>query len=388
MKILIFSPFYPPHIGGLESHSDEFNKHLSARDISITVFTPQLPIDSLLEEIRHHQVRVIRFPAWEPIHNYPLPKYWPFWWNKYAFLLIRNLFRESPDIVISRTRFFSTSILAAFYAKLKGIPYVHIEHGSDFAQFNGTVKTSIGKFYDRTFGRLVLRAADRVIANSQASADFVQALSGRSDCHVIYRGVEIENIISIQPARRIESDEKVLITYVGRLIDGKGVIDLCQALTKLDTTTFHCYIIGHGPELNRLQTFCQKHALEKNVSFLGHQPFEQTIALLKTSDIIVNPSYTEGIPTSIIEAALTHKAIIATDVGGTREIIDGSGDGFLIPPRQPDILADKLRFLIEHPEQRQSLATAAFEKVHKKFSWDTAIDQYLSIFSDIIKDKK
>jgi glycosyltransferase involved in cell wall biosynthesis len=387
MKILVFSPYYPPHIGGLESHSDEFNKYLSARGIDITVFTPHLPFDSPEKETRHARVNIIRFPAWEPIHNYPLPKYWPFWWSFEFFRLFKNLLKENPDIIITRTRFFSTSLLAVLYEKIKNIPLVHIEHGSDFAKFNGYFKTRLGTYYDWIFGGLVLRSADMLIANSQASATFVKKLSGRSDCQIIYRGIETEEITSIRPGVS-KYMGKVVITYLGRLIDGKGVIDLLSAITGLDTQLYHCLIIGDGPELNRLKKFTEEKGLARNISFPGHQKFETAITLLKSSDIIVNPSYTEGIPTSIIEAALCQKAIIATNVGGTNEIINGDGDGFLIPPKRPNIIAEKLQLLINDLELRKKFGASAFEKVSQKFSWDRAIDSYLEVFSKLLENRK
>ncbi len=387
MKIIIFSPFYPPHIGGLESHSDEFNKHLAARGAEITVFTPRLPKDAPENEIRYKSVRIVRFPAWELFHNYPLPAYWPFWWSFDFFRLFRKLLREKPDLVISRTRFFAPSLLAVFYARLKHIPLVHIEHGSDFAKFNGTLKTKLGELYDWIFGRFVLRSADLVIGNSEASAHFVRTLSGRTDCKIIYRGVETEKISNIFPDTAF-SKNKIHITYLGRLIDGKGVIDLLQALTKLNLNTFHCHIIGNGPELKRLQTFAQEHHLEDNLTFHGHQSFENAIALLKASDIIVNPSYTEGLPTSITEAALCKKAIIATNVGGTPEIISGIHDGYLIEPKNTSQLIKALTDLIEHPEKRLLFGQNAYQSVKAKFDWNESAKKYLAVFQELLDNRK
>ena len=74
MKILEFCPYYPPHIGGLENHADEFNKYLSQKGMDITVFTPRLPKDASEFETRYQDVKIICFPAFEIISNYPLPK--------------------------------------------------------------------------------------------------------------------------------------------------------------------------------------------------------------------------------------------------------------------------------------------------------------------------
>jgi glycosyltransferase involved in cell wall biosynthesis len=228
MRILVFSPFYPPHKGGLESHSDEFNKYLSAQGTQVSVFTPRIPQDSPEREIRHDGVGIIRFPALELIHNYPLPKFW----QKRFWQLWQELYTKPYDVVISRTRFFFTSLMALRFVKKTALPLVHIEHGSDFTHFNNSFKTWLGMLYDRTCGAFVLRHSDRVIGNSEASARFVYQLSGR-DCTVIYRGVEKEIILATAPNDSIKKlyPEKLIIGFVGRLIDGKGVYDLIDAFS-------------------------------------------------------------------------------------------------------------------------------------------------------------
>lgn len=409
MKILVFSPFYPPHIGGLESHSDEFNKHLAKRGVGITVFTPRLPADAPEEEIVHGNVRIIRFPAWEPMHNYPAPKYVPFFLTSEFFRMFVSLRKEQPDIVISRTRFFSTSLFALAYAKVRSIPLVHIEHGSDYASFNGTLKTFLGKCYDHVFGWIVLRFADRIVGNSQATAAFVKKLSGRNAA-VIYRGVETEKILAIPnsvtaspsaslhealragEARQSSPSEnvknKTVIGFVGRLIDGKGVADLLAALESLDRNDFVCDIVGDGPERTRLESMAKCEKLKGKVHFHGHQDHDRAIAIMKNCDIIVNPSYGEGLPTSVTEAALCRKAIIATAVGGTPEIITGHDDGFLITPKDPGILAEKIAYLLDHPDERERFGKNAHAEVLEKFSWDRASDRYLEIFSELIENRK
>ena len=386
MKLLVFSPFYPPHIGGLETHSDEFNKHLSTKGVEITVFTPQLPKEAPEQEIRHNGVRVIRYPAFEPLHNYPMPMFWKkaFWREWHA------LISESHDIVISRTRFFFPSLMALWYAYRKNLPLLHIEHGSDFAQFNGYIKTTLGKFYDRTVGRFILRHADSIVANSQASANFVQKLSKRNDTHVIYRGANIEAIEQCLPNEQVTEKyrEKTIIAFIGRLIDGKGTHDLITAVSGLQRTDIVTFIIGGGPEETRLKKMVAEYQIDNQVVFFGNLPFEKAISILKTAHIVVNPSYTEGLPTSVTESALCHKAIIATNVGGTPEVISGNNAGFLISPRQPQIIAEKLALLIENPTLRTTFSENAFSIVKNKFSWNHSADQYLAVFSELLNNRK
>ncbi|MFA9261884.1 MAG: glycosyltransferase family 4 protein [Undibacterium sp.] len=385
MRLLILTPFYPPHIGGLETHALEFNQHVAPLLDCVTVFTPRLPVHAPIREIDAN-LTVLRFPAYELIHNYPIPQFWrsDFW------KLWREALASQPTHVLSRTRFFFTSLMAWRIARSQRLPWLHVEHGSDFVHFHSSLKSTIGKVYDWIFGRFVLQQADRIVANSRASAAFVAKLSGRDDCQTIYRGVEIEKIIHTpdQTEVRERFPDRVIIGYLGRLIDGKGVVHILEALKTLNDTRLACVIIGSGSEKSKLETYIKEQSLEDSVILLGHRPLPEALGLMKSFDIFINPSYSEGIPTSVIEAALLKKAIIATDVGGTPEIITGEGDGFLIPAGNVELLCEKLRLLVHDHDLRRSFGERAYESVQGKFSWPNAIRQYLEIFETLSQRTK
>lgn len=382
MKLLIFSPYYPPHVGGLESHADEFNKYLSRKGADITVFTPKLPVSAPETETMHNDVKIIRFPAFEIIPNYPVPKFWTHDFRR----LFNRLFLENYDMVISRTRFFLTSLMALLYAKRKKIGWIHIEHGSDFVKSGGKISTFIAWAYDHIFGKLVLASADKILANSQASARFCKRLAPKKDCPIIYRGIEIGKIESagLNLEMRNKYPDACIITFIGRLIDGKGIADLLHA-TKDMKEKFMIFIVGDGPQKKTLERIVRDLKMENKIIFFGHQKFEDAMALLKISDILVNPSYTEGLPTTVTEAALCKKAIVATNVGGTPEIITGNNDGFLVEAKNIGMLKEKLEILIRNRTLREEFGNNAYDKVKEKFDWNNSINKYLNIFNGLTK---
>ncbi|HLD25632.1 MAG TPA: glycosyltransferase family 4 protein [Candidatus Andersenbacteria bacterium] len=406
VKALHLTPFYPPHIGGLENHAGKLDQLLAAQGVSITVFTARLPRSAAEHEKISPNLQVIRYPAAEIIPHYPIPAFWrPVFWQ-----LVRSAQKNQPDVIMSRTRFFIASLFAVLLAKMTSKPHMHIEHGSDFPSLATPLLTKIAWVWDYTLGRFVLKAADALVANSRASASFVKKLSGR-DSQVIYRGIDkaaIEKITSVNLSTHYSllTTNSVIITYAGRLIFGKGVADLLHALQICSRSLLSppktltpnpspsaswrtrrgelkLNIIGSGPQEAELKQLTKKLGLENVVTFLGEQSFEQTISIMKSSDIFVNPSHTEGLPTSVIEAALCKIAIIATNVGGTPEIVTDKTSAILIPPKDPELLAQKLQQLIADPALRARLAENAFHEVSQKFSWDEAVQQYQNLFDKL-----
>lgn len=378
MKILIFCPYYPPHIGGLESHSDEFNKYLSQRGMDIVVFTPRLPKSALEFETKYNGVKIIRFPAFEIISNYPLPKFWSFKFWKLFF----DLFKQKFNIVISRTRFFNTSLLALFYTKIKKVQWIHIEHGSDFVKLSSQTKTFIAKIYDHIFGFFIFRFSDLNISISKAVQNFVYKFDKRKS-PIIYRGLDFECIEKINPDIEIKKkiENKIIISFVGRLYKWKGVENSIEAIKSLpkeikDNIVF--LIIGDGEDFLYLKKISQK---EKSIKMLGKMPREKAIGILKISDIYLHSSLPGGgLSTSLLEAMYCNCAIIATPNEGANEVIEQNINGILIEKSDPQEIAKKIMALTIDQEKIKQYKNNAKDKVSGKFNWENTIKLYVKIF--------
>lgn len=381
-NILVIPPYYPPHIGGVERFSKDVHQELKESGFHITVFTPEIPHCTMTVE-ESNEATIIRFPAWEIIHNYPLPKLWsPKFWQ-----LLRLARKNRPALVVSHTRFFLTSLLALVYARIHHIPLLHIEHGSSFVQSGNSFILSISRIYDETLGKLVIKKADRVVAISEEARRFVNKLCPNKHCDIIRRGFNSDVIEAIPEDVSLTKTPGVIrLMYTGRLLSGKGVHILMDALKNIPKANWELIVVGEGPERNALEILAKK--LPKNhVKFLGEKNWEETIALLKTSDIFINPSFTEGLPTGVAEAALCNKAIIATDVGGTRELFTEESNDFLIPAKDPLRLAEKISLLINNIDLRNTLGDIEKRLVQKNFSWEKSINQFLNIFKELENTK-
>lgn len=171
------------------------------------------------------------------------------------------------------------------------------------------------------------------------------------------------------------------IIFVGRLIYAKGVQDLLVAYKDLRARAIdiHLTIVGDGAYRKELEEMARGHG----VSFLGELNHSGVMKALKEADIFVNPSYSEGLPTSVMEAASVGLPIIATDVGGTNEIIVGGESGCLYPPHDVQALTDCLRYLIENPSERATFGAKAKERVATRFNWDRITEQYDDLLKEV-----
>jgi len=383
MKILIFCPYYPPHIGGLETHADEFNKYLSQRGIDIIVFTPRLPRNAPERETRYGKVKIIRFPAFEIIRNYPLPK---FWLKKY-WGLKKEIKKESFDIVISRTRFFFTSLMAMFFAKSRKITWVHIEHGSDFVRLSSRSKTALAKLYDHIFGRLIFKYSDLNISISETVRKFVRKFDSRKS-PVIRRGLDIEEISKIEPDKEIRRkyEGKTIVAFAGRLYKWKGIENSIQAVKSLPSETKNkivFLIIGDGEDSERLKRLFGD---DNSMLMLGGMPREKVIGILKSSDIFIHSSLPGGgLSTSLLEAMYCGPAVIATPNEGADEVVTNRKNGLLIIEPYVEKIAESLTELTENQSLRQNLSKNAAGFVAENFQWRKAIEAYEKIFRSLAK---
>lgn len=355
---------------------------MAQRGHVITVWTPHVIPNSAYKEEPKKGISILRFPAFEVIPNYPVPKIWQrlFWqqWKIIHKLLLTHT--SHPVVIVSRTRFFLTSLLALYLAKIYQHPWMHIEHGSDFVYLHNRLLRSIARTYDHTLGRLVLRYADTVVANSHASAAFALRISRRRPDAVIYRGADIAAIDAIAP---VAKPDPLVILYIGRLIDSKGVHDLLAALAALKNDEWQTWIIGNGSQKNALRQQAVSLGIIERVSFLGEISWQNAIARVKSAAMLVNPSYNEGAPTTVLEAAMAGTPIVATNVGGTSELVADERQALLVSPGDISGISQAIRRLLQDSDLRNKLATAARRAVCRQLSWDETAIKYEKLLDEI-----
>jgi rhamnosyl/mannosyltransferase len=164
-----------------------------------------------------------------------------------------------------------------------------------------------------------------------------------------------------------------MVLFVGRLISDKGIDTLESAFSLLrDTESVHLVIAGDGPMMQSLRNTLGDNA---RVHLLGAIPSDNVRGLLHAADVFVHPSrYPEGLPTAILEAAAAGKPIIATAMGGSGEVVIPERTGLIVPPANPEALADAIRRLVNDRELRLRFGRAAAELCSHTFDWERIAD--------------
>jgi len=116
------------------------------------------------------------------------------------------------------------------------------------------------------------------------------------------------------------------------------------------------------------------------VKFCTDLPWDETMKILKASQMLVVPSRTESIPQVIKEAFYLKVPVIATNVGGNPELVVHQETGILVPPEDPEKLMIAINNLLDNEEARKNFANNAFEFINKNFSWDVLLEKYTNLY--------
>jgi glycosyltransferase involved in cell wall biosynthesis len=296
-----------------------------------------------------------------------------------ALALARLLRAERVDLLHTHT-LAAANVLARVAARVARVPvisHLHIEN------------------HFRPATRFLLRGADnrtarltaRLVAVSEDTrrAYQRQGYSGRVD--VVYNGVAVDGTATdgVRAELGIPSDAP-LVGEVGRLCDVKGQRELIEALAQVPDAT--AVLVGAdleqgGAYQQELEQVAATLGVRDRVIFAGRR--SDVGDVLAALDVFALPSWTEGLPLVVLEAMARRRAVVATPVGGTAEVVVDGETGLLVPPRDPDALADALRRLLADAELRQRLGDAGYERVREHFSAEAMTRRMLDIYDEVLR---
>ncbi len=178
-----------------------------------------------------------------------------------------------------------------------------------------------------------------------------------------------------------------IILFVGRLLALKGVDCIIESMPaviqKLRRENLLFVFAGPGDQERYLKKIKAMN-LSSYALFTGPLSRESIIHLIKKSELLVAPSFTENSPYTILEAMACGKPVVATRVGGIPEIIQNGDNGILIDQKSSQMLADSIINLLENKDLQLKLSQNATKTIAKNFSWTSNLSKYLELYEEII----
>ena len=300
-------------------------------------------------------------------------------------LLILQAYRviKQHGVTLIQTHGYKSNVIGCILRVCCGVPWIGFAHGYT----NDNLKV---RLYNR-IDQLVLRFADKVVTVSRSMKELL-ILSGvpEGKVRLVYNAVE--SAVS-PPSRTIEemkqlyhlTAEKKIIGVVGRLSPEKGQMVFLKAMARVVSVypDVMAFIIGDGQDRAVLQDYCEKNRLNNHILFTGYQ--EHLSDYYQMLDFLVLPSYSEGLPNTVLEAMSFGIPVLATAVGGLPEIIDeGIGNGVLVPPNDPDALVQRIGALLKDDSARQSIGLRGQHSLHPRFSPDERARKIISLYHELL----
>ncbi len=375
MKIVVATPYYPPHVGGAERYCREICVGLRRRhDWSVVVATSAIGAPAGVSE--DEGVVVHRLPAGERSAAT---------WVTLAWYgrLARLIEAESPDVVVAHSPPPFIADLAALAARPR--PFVLTYHAGSMAKGRRAYDFALG-VYERFVLAAVLRRAAAVIHCSPDSARFGAGLA-RYDAHVITPGVDVERF---SPNGNAVDGASVL--YVGRLEQSsrwKGVRHLLDAVPAVarSISPLRVDIVGDGDDRPLLEAQSRAQGIDGLVHFHGSLQGDALIDRYRKAGVVVLPSTTsaESFPLVVLEAAACGRPVVASRVGSVPDAVRDGETGFLVAPADPEALAERIVTVLEDHDLAASLGRAGAERIRNGFSWDARVDETREVLEGVVR---
>ncbi len=337
MKILLISPTQSG-IGGIAQHVQGLTKFLQNEGHEVEIISSENTFTIPIKGLKNPSFMISSF--------------------------FKSKFKKNFDIVHAHN---IPSALAMKNSSGKKILTIHGIFSKQIGQIHNKSAKNISEKYEIN----TLSWADAITTISKESSEYYSNYG--YNVNQISNGINLSNFE--QEPNRLYNKQ---IIYAGRLSKEKGSETLLEICNQLNDD-IDMIIIGDGPEKQKFLDIKSK----KNIHYIGTQSHEKTLSLIKGSDILIQPSLSEGISTTLLEAMACRTSIITSNVGGNLELIINQETGILLEPKNSKLFLKTIDELIQNEFLRKKLTESAFDKV-KKYDWKNIGKKYLTLYESLL----
>ncbi len=338
---------YYPHIGGITIHVENIVRQL--KDVEFHILTYDK-----FEEKRYKNVIV---------HNVPyLKKFRGMSYLINAYKIGKDVIKKEEIDLIHSHYAFPQGCVGGLLRNKFSIPHILTLHGSDALILKNT---TIGKY----FFKYSVKNSDKIICVSNYIKNQLNDKI-KDKAVVIYNGINREHLY-------YESDDNFGL-FVGAFVPQKGVDILIKAIEDID---FNFKLIGDGKLYKKIENYIVNNKLT-HIQLLGKKSFNETASFMRKCSFLIVPSRSEGFGLVAVEAMACSKPVIASDVGGLKEVVIDGYNGLLFKKEDIIDLKEKIQKLIDDKDLRKTLGKNG-EKFSKKFSWKKCAKDVKELYENL-----
>ncbi|MBN1977596.1 MAG: glycosyltransferase [Anaerolineae bacterium] len=297
-----------------------------------------------------------------------------------ALVRLYRLWRREPPALI-HTHLYHAGIVGRIMARFMHLaPVIVHQHGPE--SYRSRLRTVVD--------RMIASWGACYVTSCQAVAEVLHRRERIPPARIytIYNGLDLKPDMSVaRPTDWPVPPGALTIGCVGRFSSEKGQLDLLEALACLcpDAPLPHCIFLGDGQMRPYLKQRRSTLNLIERVHFMGVR--NDVKSWLSCFDLFVLPSLWEGISLALLEAMAAGLPVVATAVGGTPEVVVDGVTGLLVPPADPDALAQAISTLLRNPDLRRSLGQAGQRRVLEHFSMTSTVRRIIALYEALLCEK-
>ncbi|HXG37085.1 MAG TPA: glycosyltransferase [Dehalococcoidia bacterium] len=386
--------------GGQNIYVGQLSKHLAALGYEVDVFTRKDRPD-LQRVVRWQEgIRVIHVPA-GPARKLRKEDLLPYM-EQFTEFLRRFISLDGHSYDLAHANFWMSGLVAAEIKQEFGIPFVVTFHA--LGRVRRLHQGEADEFPDERFQieERVMREADRIIAECpQDREDMIKLYGARPEKIVVvpcgFDPEEFEPLAKAQARRLLGIPQKErVVLQIGRMVRRKGVDNVVRGLAVLrhwHGLEASLIIVGgeseepdprKTPEIGRLQAIAEDEGVADLVTFAGRRCREVLKYYYNAADVFVTTPWYEPFGITPVEAMACGLPVIGAAVGGIKfSVLDGE-TGFLVPPDQPEALAERLAYVFENPQILAQYRDAAIARANEHFTWRRVANEMAAVYEEAI----
>jgi glycosyltransferase involved in cell wall biosynthesis len=382
-RICLVTHYFPPHKGGIEQVSYEQSKRLTQSGYQIDVLTSKF-------EGRNTNpakgIRIYHYPSLSIAKRFGVP--YPIISFKAYKTFVQHI--KKCDLVHAHGHVYMSSYMAGMVAKKYKKPFIVTQHNT-FIDYQSLLNMA-EHLNDLTIGKSVLKRADRIITVSKETMKYVLKLGAdKSKTSVIYNGVDVDTFC---PTNKKENRKKLglpknrkIILSARRLVYKNGLGTLIESvpLVAQNHPDVLFVVAGKGPSRKLIEDRIKELGIDNNIKLTGFVPDNLLPSYYGAADYFILPSASgEGLPLVLLEAMACGLPVIATTVGGTPEIVKHMKNGVLVPPRNPEAMAETTAKILSDERLGPSIGEKARRIIEDRFTWEENVSQLQDIYKKFV----